>query len=353
MLYKRLLRPLLFTLPPETAQAVAELALKRRFLWRWLAPALRVRNERLRTRLAGLEVLSPVGLAAGYDKSCQLLPSLAALGFGYLVAGTVTEAARPGNARPRVFRDVREESLVNALGFPGRGLEFAAAKLAESRTALGVTPVIVSVSGVTEDEIVRCHRRLEPLVDGVEVNISSPNTAGLRVFQEPERLQGLLRRIDDDRSKPLFVKLPPFIQEEDAGTQEGAAGPREAETSERVLALAGVCAREGVEGLTVANTWPVRDPRLAVGSGGLSGRPLLAGTLRMIPQVRAAVGDGVAINACGGISSGEDVWNALEAGADTVQLLTALIYQGPGLVRRVNRELAAIFEANAGGAGTG
>ena len=142
MLYKRLLKPLLFALPPETAQAMAEFALKRRFLWRGLAPALRVTDERLRTRLAGLEVQNPVGLAAGYDKSCQVLPSLAALGFGYLVAGTVTEAPRRGNPRPRVFRNVGEESLVNALGFPGRGLEFAAAKLAgcmSPKTIPGVT----------------------------------------------------------------------------------------------------------------------------------------------------------------------------------------------------------------------
>ena len=339
MLYKRLLRPLLFTLPPETAQAMAEFALKRRFLWRGLAPALRVTDERLRTRLAGLEVQNPVGLAAGYDKSCQVLPSLAALGFGYLVAGTVTETPRPGNPRPRVFRNAGEESMVNALGFPGRGLEFAAAKLTEARESLDGTPVIVSVSGVTEDEIVRCHRRLEPLVDGVEVNISSPNTAGLRMFQEPQRLGTLLARINDDRRKPLFVKLPPFAQD---------GGSREGETSERVLALASVCAQGAVDGLTVANTWPVTDPRLAAGSGGLSGRPILPDTLRMIPQVRAAVGKGMAINACGGISSGQDAWEALEAGADTVQLLTALIYQGPGLVKRINRELAAIIEAKAG-----
>ena len=131
--YRLLLRPVLFSLPPETAQRMAELALSWERMWRWLAPALRVSDPRLRVDLCGLKLDNPVGLAAGYDKDCIFLPSMAALGFGYLTGGTVTESPRPGNPKPRVIRYVREQSLINALGFPSRGLEHVARHLERSR----------------------------------------------------------------------------------------------------------------------------------------------------------------------------------------------------------------------------
>ena len=327
--YRHLLRPLLFRLDPETAQRTADLALKAEGIWRLAAPALRVSDARLKTELSGLSLDNPIGLAAGYDKDCAFLPSLAALGFGYVVGGTVTLSPRPGNPRPRVIRYPREESLVNALGFPSRGLEYAAKRMEAARRRGVGAPALVSVSGVAIDEIVGCHRRLEPLSDGVEINISSPNTAGLRLFQEPEALDGLLDRVNDGRRGRLFVKLPPY------GPFEGETGPAvrsgsgEATTDggasrEQVMGLVETCLRRGVDGLTVANTRPVRDPRLAVGAGGLSGGLLFEDTLRMVSDVREAVGDRAAINACGGISSGRQASQALEAGATTVQLLTGL-----------------------------
>ena len=133
--YERLVRPLLFALPPERAQAVAEFVLKRPAIWRALSPALQARNGGSRVKLAGLSLANPVGLAAGYDKNCEFLPSLAALGFGYITGGTVTVLRQPGNPKPRVFRYPREESLINALGFPSRGLEFVADRLAGGRAA--------------------------------------------------------------------------------------------------------------------------------------------------------------------------------------------------------------------------
>ena len=206
--YRLLIRPLLFRLPPETAQALADSVLKRHGLWRSISPMLRLRDPRLRTRLAGLTLQNPVGLAAGYDKDCQFLPSMAALGFGYVTAGTVTESPGAGNPRPRVLRDVSQQGLINALGFPSKGLDFAERKLQNTQDS-GETPTVVSVSGTTVEEIARCHRRLEPLADAVELNISSPNTAGLRVFQEARPLADLLGRVNEKRQKPLFMKLPP------------------------------------------------------------------------------------------------------------------------------------------------
>lgn len=326
--YERLVRPLLFALPPERAQAVAEFALKRPAIWKVLSPALQARADGPCVKLAGLSLANPVGLAAGYDKNCELLPSLAALGFGYITGGTVTVLPQPGNPKPRVFRYPREESLVNALGFPSRGLEFVADRLDRGRAGRGAVPVVVSVSGVSVDAIVRCHRRLEPLADAVEINVSSPNTAGLRVFQEPAALSELLQEMNRDRSKPLFVKLPPYAQEEAA--------------RHLVIGLARACVDNDAGALTIANTRPYRDPRLAVGAGGLSGRLVLEDTLRMVADVNAEFAGSVPINACGGISTGDDALRALDAGAATVQLLTGLIYRGPGVAKQVNRELAAL-----------
>ena len=335
--YRSLIRPLLFSLPPERAQHLAELALMPWFLWRAVSPALRVHDRRLKVDLAGLKLKNPVGLAAGYDKDCRFLPSLAALGFGYLVGGTVTESPQPGNPRPRLLRRVREESLINALGFPSKGLDFAVRRLERARKALGQTPVIASVAGVTVEEMVRCHRRLEPLADAVEVNISSPNTAGLRVFQEPVALAELLERLNETRSTPLFVKFPPYAASEASSSPGG-------EARDRVLGLARVCRAQGLDGVTVANSQPVQDSRLAVGAGGLSGRAIFTDTLRMVSEIKGEVGDKVAVNACGGIFSGEDAWKAIEAGATTVQVLTGVIYRGPGVAMSINRELLRIID---------
>ena len=329
--YRLLIRPLLFRLPPESAQSLAEFALKRRIFWGSLSPALRVRDPWLTTTLCGIDLENPIGLAAGFDKNCEVLPSAAALGFGYVIGGTVTLEPKPGNARPRVLRNVKEESLVNALGFPNRGLEFAARRLEREQGDFGATKVMVSVSGTTVEEMVACHRRLEPLVHAIELNISSPNTAGLRIFQEPDALRDLLGRVGDARKRPLFVKLPPYAADD------------ETDDRDRVLGLVRVCLREGVDGVTVANTRPVQDGRLAVGTGGQSGRPIFGDMVRMVAEVKGEVGDRMAINASGGVFSGEDAWRALRAGATTVQLLTGLIYRGPGLVKQVNRELLQIM----------
>ena len=299
-----------------------------------------MRDPRLQVVLAGLKLDNPVGLAAGFDKNCEFLPSLAALGFGYVTGGTVTERPRPGNPRPRVLRYVKEHSLINALGFPGKGLDYAARQLERARESLGSTPAAVSVSGETVDEIVRCHRRLEPLADAIEVNISSPNTAGLRAFHDPGAFAELISHVNDQRRKPLFVKMPPYAA---PGTQ----GPPGVDSRYQVLGLVDVCVQRGVEAVTIANSWPAEDSRLAVGRGGVSGRLVFDDMLRMVAEVKSEVGDRLAINACGGIFSGEDARMALQAGATTVQLLTALIYRGPGAVRRVNQELLrAIPEGN-------
>ena len=208
-LYRRIARPLLFRLDAEAAQKAAESALRVTPAWKALQGGSGPDDPRLQSHWCGIAVGNPVGLAAGFDKDCRLLPSLATWGFGYMVAGTVTLDPRPGNARPRLFRDPAQQSLTNALGFPGGGLAAAARELAHARDRTAGVPIAASISGTSIHEMAACHRMLEPLVDAVEVNISSPNTAGLRVFHEPAALDELLERLNEGRAKPLVVKLPP------------------------------------------------------------------------------------------------------------------------------------------------
>ena len=337
--YRLLIRPLLFRLPPETAQRAAEIVLKRGLLWRSLASALRVRDNRLPVTLCGLKLANPVGLAAGYDKDCELITGMSALGFGYITVGTVTESARPGNPRPRVHRYPKGESLINSLGFPSKGLHHAARQLEQAQELQRRPPIIASVSGVTVEEMVRCHRVLEPLADAIELNISSPNTSGLRVFQEPQTLAGLLGSVNEDRKKPLFVKLPPYGPAQDGSSTDN-------EGSERVMGLVKVCLEEGIDALTVANSWPADEPKLALGRGGVSGKPVFPNMLRMVAEIKAEVGTRMAINASGGVFSGDDAWKTLQGGATTVQVLTALVYRGPSLVKAINRELLHIMDAS-------
>lgn len=326
-LYERLVRPALFQLPPETAQGVVDLVLSWERAWTTLYPSLHV-EQQLGVEWCGMTLRNPVGLAAGFDKDCVRLASLAALGFGYVTCGTVTEHPLPGNPKPRLIRLAGEESLLNAMGFPNKGVASAARHIEAARGRMNSTPVIVSISGTSPAEVIRCHRRLEPIVEAVEVNISSPNTSGLRVFHNPQVLRELLDGINDSRQRPLAVKLPPYSGSEPSH-----------EDRSRTAALVRECVGAGVDGLTVSNSRPVTDSRLSVGNGGLSGKPLLRATLAMVSDVRAEAGSRISINACGGISIGADVHAALTAGADTVQVYTALVYRGPDLVRRINREL--------------
>ena len=348
-MYRHLLRPMLFRLPPEAAQKVADVFLRPVAPWRALSPLLRVDDPRLEVDWCGMRLKSPLGLAAGFDKDCRALGSLSKWGLGYLVGGTVTENPRPGNPKPRLLRYPAQESLMNSLGFPGQGLEAAARRLEAGGTTTGGTatggtatfntPIVVSIAGTTVDEVVRCHRRLEPLVDAIEVNISSPNTAGLRVFHEPDALSELVRRVSEGRKKPLMVKLPPYPVPGTGGDQE----------RELALSLARACVVEGVDALTIANSRPTADPALAMGAGGLSGRTIFPEMVRMVGDIRHEIGPDVAINACGGIFSGEDAWEALQAGATTVQIYTALVYRGPTTPRNINRRLLELM--GAGGVG--
>jgi dihydroorotate dehydrogenase subfamily 2 len=324
-----LVRPLLFRLPPEQAQRVAEAALAVEPAWRALGALAQVNDPVLSRTVAGLRLRCPIGLAAGFDKQCRYLGSLGHLGFGYLVGGTVTPDPRPGNPRPRLLRQTATQSLINSLGFPSDGLQVVAARL--RRLQDRPVPVLVSIAALDMEGFELSYGIMEPLVDAVELNISSPNTQGLRRFQEPGQLRELLERINSHRRKPLFVKLPPFLDDQ---------------SREQVMALLRECLAAGVAGVTAINSIPVVELRLASGRGGITGRAIYPEMLRVVRDLRQEAGGQLVINACGGIASGEDAWRALEAGADTVQLFTAMVYRGPWVAHSIALDLAKRMRAN-------
>jgi len=272
---------------------------------------------------------TPIGMAAGFDKDCNVLRSLLNLGFGFVTGGTITLASRPGNPKPRVIRLPNENALINSMGFPGRGLEPAIKQLQRSQRLK--KRIFVSIAGTIEDEIFDCFNRAQSVAGGIELNISSPNTVGLRTFHETGRLRGLIEGLTAEKTVPLFVKLPPWSRDDDNRRQ--------------ILKLAETAIDAGVDGLIVANTRPVESSRLKVGRGGLSGKPLFENTELMIADVQALVHDEIAIIACGGVSTSTHVWKLLASGASAVQLYTSFIYEGPGLPARLNKGLAKLMGA--------
>jgi dihydroorotate dehydrogenase len=325
--YQAIGRPLLFALPPETAHRFAGTLLRLPLPWVTIGGA--VDHPALEVEVLGIRMRNPVGLAAGFDKSCRFLSGLGRLGFGYVIGGTVTRRPRVGNLRPRIVRRPGERSMVNAMGLPNEGAASAARSLARLRRT---APRMVSLADEAVDDVASNHRLLEPLVDGVELNASCPNVSWGRDRDNEEHLRAVLRALSARRSKPLFVKLPPY---------------RTSREREAVLALATVAREGGADGLTCSNTLPVEEPHLAAGAGGLSGKPLLEGTVRMVREVRQATGGDMPVNACGGVFTARDALACLEAGAATVQVYTGLIYEGPRIVRNITSGLAMAFREGA------
>jgi dihydroorotate dehydrogenase len=323
--YRMVAKPAFFALPPEAAHVLAKRLLGLPFPWERLGGC--ARDPGLRTSLAGLDLANPIALAAGFDKSGRHLGPLGRLGFGYVVAGTFTRRPRHGNPRPRIVRYRDRASMTNAMGLPNPGAEAAARHLAITpRTS----PRMASVADEAVEDVVQTHGLLEPYVDGVELNASCPNVSWGRDRDNEAHLATLLRELGTRRSTPLFVKLPPF---------------RTQIEREVVLALARIAVEGGADGLTCSNTRSVLEPRLSTGQGGLSGRALFDRTPEIVSEVVGATGRAVPVAACGGVSSAADALACLDAGASTVQVYTALIYRGPGVVGEITSGLAAAMGA--------
>ena len=330
----RLLRPLLFALPPETSHRVA-LAALRTF---GALPGGKLRHAG-GTRLLGLEFANRIGAAAGLDKDGVAVAGLARLGFGFVEVGTVTPRPQLGNPKPRLFRLTEDEALVNRLGFNSCGADAVAANLRRLRAGAGV-PIGVNIGKNRDTPLAEAAAdyvvgltALYDFADYFTVNVSSPNTPGLRDLQAAPATAALIgelcgvrnelavRREGGSRAKPLLVKLAPDLAPQD-------------------LEATAVAALEaGAAGFVAGNTTLARPATLRSGSagqaGGLSGRPLLPLAIDAVRRLRAGIGDGPVLIGVGGIASATDARAMLDAGADLVQVYTALVYEGPRLVYRL------------------
>ena len=326
-----LLRPLLFALPPEQAHALALLALRRAHAL-GLVRAAPTDPDRAVT-LMGLRFPNRAGLAAGFDKNGRYVDALAALGFGFIEVGTVTPRAQAGQPRPRLVRVPEARALINRMGFPNEGAAAVAARLSQRRFA-GVCGVNIGKNAATPidtavDDYLACFRTVAPHADYVAINVSSPNTAGLRRLQEADQLQPIVEVLVAERDQlhattgrrvPLLVKVSPDL------------APADLASSARLACEA------GIDGIIATNTTLNRSgvaPRWRTQAGGLSGSPLRSLALQAVQLLRAVLSAGVPIVAAGGIDSARHAQDAFAAGADLVQVYTGLIYQGPALVKEI------------------
>ncbi|MGM0578595.1 MAG: quinone-dependent dihydroorotate dehydrogenase [Myxococcota bacterium] len=328
----RLLRPLLFRMDPERAHDLTFRALELLGPVARAAARLRAgaRSPRLATEVAGLELGGPVGLAAGLDKDGRLVRLWPCLGFGSVELGTVTAHAQPGNPRPRLFRFPEEGALVNRMGFNNAGSDALAKRLRGLRDG-GWEPVVpvgvnIGKSKITPlDEAVDDYRtsarRLRDVADYLVINVSSPNTPGLRELQDKEHLARILDGVRSEAGDvPVFVKLAPDL---DLSALDEAVAVAES---------------GGAAGIVATNTTIRRYDLPDVGPGGLSGRPLLPRALEVVRHV--AHSTELPVIGVGGIRTIDDVEAMLGAGARAVQVYTAFIYEGPMLASRLNRSLA-------------
>jgi len=322
---------LLRQMDPETAHRLAIRALQVTPL-----PAPGADDPILKTTIAGLEMSNPVGLAAGLDKNGEALEGLSRLGFGAVECGSVTPRAQAGNPKPRLFRLSEDRAIINRMGFNNEGLEPFAARLARrpKRTPIGAN---LGANKDTEDkaaDYVAGLKRLAGLADYFTVNISSPNTPGLRALQGREALDDLLGRINEARPSdgaPVFLKIAPDLIGEEIG----------------MIVEASVAHR--IDALIVSNTTLERPATLKSGfageAGGLSGAPLKLFAQKALEAAAEAAAGRLPLIAVGGIESGEDAWARIRAGASAVQVYSALIYDGPALVGSIKRDLAARLRA--------
>lgn len=334
----RAARPLIFRSDPEKAHDFAFAVGARLCDWPGLdAPSF---DPALARTVFGLRFPTPVGLAAGLDKGARLLPLWKALGFGHVEIGTVTPRPQPGNPKPRLFRLPEEGLILNRMGFNSEGAEVVAARLRERPKDLLVGGNLGKNKETPDeralDDYQDAYRLIAPEVDYVAINISSPNTPGLRDLQAPEALKPLLAGMLDLRRElglerqPLLLKLAPDLAPEDLD------------------ATVDVAAQSGIDGLLATNTTldrgivseANRAKVEAWGAGGLSGRGLHEKARQVRKRVLARLAGNLPLVACGGLGSGEDVRQALDDGAALAQVYSALIFEGPGLVARINRELA-------------
>ncbi|GAA2460690.1 quinone-dependent dihydroorotate dehydrogenase [Streptomyces lavendulocolor] len=349
-MYKLFFRLFFTRMDPEQAHHLAfrwiRLAARVPVLRTFLAAALAPRYKELRTEAFGLRMHGPFGLAAGFDKNAVAIDGMAMLGFDHVEIGTVTGEPQPGNPRRRLFRLVPDRALINRMGFNNDGSAAVAARLHARvpvfRTVVGVnigkTKVVPEAEAAAD--YVKSTERLARHADYLVVNVSSPNTPGLRNLQATESLRPLLTAVREaadrtvtDRRVPLLVKIAPDLADED------------------VDAVADLAVELGLDGIIATNTTIAREglkspARLTGETGGLSGAPLKERSLEVLRRLYARVGDRITLVGVGGVENAEDAWQRILAGATLVQGYSAFVYEGPFYARAVHKGLAARLNAS-------
>lgn len=332
-LLSRMSSPFLRLLDPESGHRLAIRALRC-----GLVPAAAAfDDEVLRQSLWGLDFANPLGSAAGFDKNAEAVAATLALGFGFVEVGTVTPRPQPGNPKPRLFRLVEDEAVINRMGFNNQGLESVLGRLKTRRPA-GIVAINLGRNKDSTDAVadyVEGVRRAASLASFLVINVSSPNTPGLRGLQRRRDLAGLLgavRAARDEstgRQPPLLVKIAPDL------------------TEAELADVAAVSLDVGIDGIVATNTTIGRPASLkgshAGEQGGLSGRPLFSLSTKVLASIYRLTGGQIPLIGVGGVASGADAYAKIRAGASLVQLYTAMVYGGPGIVDVIRRDLAAIL----------
>lgn len=329
--YYKLAGPLVRMLDAERAHGLAV-----RLLKNGLVPVPKlVEYPRLRTNVFGLDFANPIGLAAGFDKNAEVVDAMLAQGFGFVEAGSVTPLAQPGNPKPRIFRLTEDEGVINRLGFNNQGSEAVAARL-EARVVQGPWPGVVGLNlGKNKDQTdaiadyVTGIERLGRFGDYVVINVSSPNTPGLRALQARAVLADLLGAARAAAgAKPLLVKIAPDLSDEEIDD------------------VAAVALDTRIDGIIAGNTTLSRDGLRGAAreeTGGMSGKPLLERSTRVLARMYAATDGKLPLIGCGGVHDGASAYAKIRAGASLVQLYTALVYGGVGVVNRISAHLNALL----------
>jgi dihydroorotate dehydrogenase len=333
-----LARPFIHALDAETAHVLTVKALK-------VAPVLACPSDdpSLTTAAFGLRFPNPVGLAAGFDKHAEVYAGALGLGFGFVEVGGVTPLPQPGNPRPRVFRLAEDEAVINRYGLNSEGMEAMAARLVRRGAGRGIVGVNL---GANKDSIDRAAdyatlaRRMAPLADFLTINVSSPNTPGLRDLQAESALDDLVARTLQARDEacagqkrtPVLVKIAPDL------------------TLAELDGMITVAVRRGIDGMVISNTTVARPGTLINAArsetGGLSGKPVFAASTRLLAQAYLRIEKRIPLVGVGGIGSTQTAWAKISAGASLIQFYTAMVYKGPGLVREITQGLAAKLKSN-------
>ena len=341
-------RPFLFGLDAEHAHGLGLKAMELAYRT-GTSPLLARKVEPLPTKAFGLTFPNPVGLAAGLDKNGAHIDALLALGFGFIEIGTITPRAQPGNPKPRMFRLPQHKAVINRLGFNNEGVDALVANVERARRRTGLLGINIGRNKDTSNDraasdYLYCLERVYPLADYITVNISSPNTAGLRELQEEQALRQLIGSLRESQEElgaqhgkrvPMLVKIAPDLSDED------------------IDAVARVLRDLSVDGVIATNTtvsrMSVQDHRLAHETGGLSGAPLLNQSTMVLRKLRTRLPDNIPVIGVGGILSGADAVAKMSAGASLVQCYTGLVYRGPELVRECVDAIRRRREHRSGG----